>query len=376
MVKYTSCGATAICPSLIQHCVSPGSISTRADFLKRRTVSVSAQYPRSRTRSASAAASRPRYPSTFGSGASDCARPKPSSGLRSAAALSRVASGATLRWTTSSQIAGQPSARKPSAQLRYPHRCPPTTGGRLPLPERQTVRLTESLPLGEPVVPLVWRKDARLCRLRSLHARRHEIEIGHRPVGDEHLGALEHVVIALAQGTGADGGYVAAAVRLGHRDRRQRFAPADGGEVLLIERLAARPVEVGARHVSVDPDRHRERAAARARALLVEDGAGEEVGARPTVLLVVFDAEQAQLAPPAPDRLRDAAGRLPRLAVRHHLMLDEAPHRGSKHLVLLVDDLQRTLRGGKGFRDRGPAPRGRWNPPRTLASTRRRGTVL
>src|SRR3989442_15553449 len=66
-----------------------------------------------------------------------------------------------------------------------------------------------------------------------------------------------------------------------------------------MERLAAGPVEVGPRHASVDPDRHRERAAARARALLVEDGAGEEVGARPTVLLVVFDAEQAQLAHPA-----------------------------------------------------------------------------
>src|SRR5207245_4133412 len=101
---------------------------------------------------------------------------------------------------------------------------------------------------------------------------------------------------------------------------------------------AARPVEVGRGHVAVDADGHGERARPRARALLVEHGRSQEVGAGAAVLVVVLDAEQPQLAHARPDRARQAPGRLPLLDVRHDLLLDERPHRRPEHFMLLVED--------------------------------------
>src|SRR5262249_11236480 len=56
-------------------------------------------------------------------------------------------------------------------------------------------------------------------------------------------------------------------------------------------------------------------------------------------LLVVLDAQQAQLTHARPDPARHASRRLPLLDVRSDLLLDEGPHGPAKHLVLLVEDL-------------------------------------
>jgi hypothetical protein len=88
-------------------------------------------------------------------------------------------------------------------------------------------------------------------------------------------------------------------------------------------------------------DRHRERAGTRARALFVQDGGRQQIGAPAPVLLVVLHAEEAELAHARPDPARHAPRALPLLDVRHDLLLDEGADGGAKHLVLLVEDLHR-----------------------------------
>src|SRR5262249_27969468 len=172
----------------------------------------------------------------------------------------------------------------------------------------------------------------------GLHARRDEIHVGHRAIRDEHLGAVDDVVTAILHRARADGGHVAAAAGPGDGDGGHRLAAANGGQVLLLERLAARPVEMRRGHVAVDADRHRERPRARARALFVQHGRHHDVGAGAAVLLVVLEAQEAQLAHATEDRLGHLPRVLPGLHVRHDLFLHERPHRRSKHIVLIVED--------------------------------------
>src|SRR5207245_142715 len=77
---------------------------------------------------------------------------------------------------------------------------------------------------------------------------------------------------------------------------------------------------------------------ARARALLVQDGRGEEVASVAAVLLVVLHAEQPELAHARPDPAGHPPRRLPLRDVRHDLLLDEAPHRRPEYLVLVIED--------------------------------------
>src|SRR3989475_12644169 len=175
-------------------------------------------------------------------------------------------------------------------------------------------------------------------RLAGLDPGGDEGEVRQGARRDEHLRAVPDGVGAGPGGPRADRRDVAAAAGLGHRDRAELLAAADRRQVFLLQRLAARPVEVGRGHVRVDADGHRERARARPRALLVQDRRREQVGAGAAVLLVVLDSQEAALAPAPPDGLRDAAGGLPRLDVRHHLPLDEGAHRRAEHVVMLGED--------------------------------------
>ena len=166
-----------------------------------------------------------------------------------------------------------------------------------------------------------------------------EVEVGEHAVGDEHLRAVQHVVPAVADGARPDRRDVGAPARLGDGDGAERVPPADRRQVLLLERLAPRPVEVGRRHVRLHAHRHGERRAARAPHLLAEDGGGQEVRAAAPVLFVVLDADEAQPAHARPDGLGDLARLLPLLDVRRHFPVDEGAHRLPEHLVLFREDL-------------------------------------
>src|SRR6185503_4725549 len=135
-----------------------------------------------------------------------------------------------------------------------------------------------------------------LLLLPGIETRSDEVEVGHGAVGDEHLGAVQHVVVAVAHRAGLDGRHVRAAARLGDGDGAEVPALADAGEILFLQRLAPRPVQMWRRHIVLHAHRHGQRARARARHLLVEHRGGEEVRAGATVLLVVLHAEEAQLA--------------------------------------------------------------------------------
>ena len=159
-------------------------------------------------------------------------------------------------------------------------------------------------------------------------------------------------MVALADGPRPDGGDVAAAAGLRHRDRAELLAAADRGQVLRLERLAARPVEVGLGHErDAGLDLPREPEVVRVADLGQQErrdlggvaGVDDELDDRPPAKrvrepLVVLDAQEAERAHARPDGLRDAPGGLPLLDVGHHVLLDEAPQRLPEHLVLLVED--------------------------------------
>ena len=85
-----------------------------------------------------------------------------------------------------------------------------------------------------------------LGALVGIGLRDHDHQVGVDAVGDEGLGAVEHVVIALLDGAGLDALQVAAGAGFGHRDRGDDLAGAElrqpallllvGGEVEQVRR--------------------------------------------------------------------------------------------------------------------------------------------
>ena len=83
--------------------------------------------------------------------------------------------------------------------------------------------------------------DALVAGVR-VGARDHDHEVGEDAVADERLGAVEHVVVALVDGGGADALQVRAGARLGHRDRGDQLAadqPGQPAPLLLVGRQRA-----------------------------------------------------------------------------------------------------------------------------------------
>src|SRR5207245_1399411 len=149
-------------------------------------------------------------------------------------------------------------------------------------------------------------------------------------VGDEHLGAVHHVVVALAARGGADALRVAAGVGLGQAERRPVLAARHGGQVaLLLLRGAVRAEHVGEHEVRVEDARETHPAAAE---LLDDHRVGGVVEAEAAVLERDGGAEEPELLHALDQRLRVLVGVLVAARDRHHLALDEAPDR-VEHLL-------------------------------------------
>ncbi len=156
-------------------------------------------------------------------------------------------------------------------------------------------------------------------------------------VGDEHLGAVEHVSTLHATRGGAHGGKIGAGVGLGHGDGRDDLARADPRHPPFVLGLVARMPEVRRGHVGVDQHRHREAAAGGAAQFLRQDRIGQRVEARAAVVRCIPHAKEAKRAHLAQDFTRHEALLLPGLDVRQDAVGDEAPDGLPEHRVLLAE---------------------------------------
>ena len=93
-------------------------------------------------------------------------------------------------------------------------------------------------------------------------------EVGVDAVGDERLGAVDDVVVAVALRAGGDPGEIRAGARLGHRHRGDELAGGDPGQPALALLLVAVAQEVGQADVVVQRDAEPEAADACSLALL------------------------------------------------------------------------------------------------------------
>src|SRR5207237_2247039 len=163
----------------------------------------------------------------------------------------------------------------------------------------------------------------------------HQAVVGDVPVGDEHLRAVDHVVVTVTLRRGADRGGVRPGVRLREAegaelptlDRRHEVAP------LLL--LGPEAEDGDAAEPDVRQQRGRE-AAVDARELLDEQAAHHHVAATAAVLLRVADAEVAEAAELTEEVHREALARLQLLDPRRELPLGDAPDRAPDALLLLA----------------------------------------
>ena len=105
----------------------------------------------------------------------------------------------------------------------------------------------------------------------------HDHQVGVDPVGDERLGAVHHVVIALAPRARGHGREIRSDAGLGHRQRRDQLARGDPRKPALALLLGAVGQEVGQADVVVQRDPQAEAAHAGALGLLADDQVEAEV---------------------------------------------------------------------------------------------------
>ena len=187
----------------------------------------------------------------------------------------------------------------------------------------------------------------RLGRAFSVGFRRDAIKVGVHAVGDEHLGAVEDVAVALAAREGADAFHVGAGIRLGDGDRGDDLAGDDAGHPFVLLRLAAGAEDVDRGHVGMNERGNGDARKGRAAELFGQHHGRERIHLRAAVARRIADAEKAQAAHAAQHLARHVALLLPGERVRLDLGLDEAAHLRAQHLML--------------FREiRRPARRGVW----------------
>ena len=85
-------------------------------------------------------------------------------------------------------------------------------------------------------------------------------EVGPGRVGDEGLGTVDHVLVAVKDGGGADTGDVGTGTWFGDAERADLLAGDAGGEVLLLLLFGAEQVDGREDHVGLDGEAHAEAA--------------------------------------------------------------------------------------------------------------------
>ena len=213
--------------------------------------------------------------------------------------------------------------------------------------------LVELLRLGETLEALLddKRRHAARARRRIGLGVDHE-GLGHRTVGDPHLGAVEDVAVASSVGARAHRDDVRAGVRLRHRERADMLARDELRQIALLLLLGAVAVdlvdaEIGMRAVG-EADRRRA-----ARNLFHRDTMREVAEPCPAVFLRNRDAEHAELAKLRPEVARECVVAVDRVGARRDLTGREARNRFAQRVHILTE---REVEAPPGIRDHAPPP--------------------
>ena len=147
-------------------------------------------------------------------------------------------------------------------------------------------------------------------------------DVGPGAVGDEHLGAVEHVVVAVAGRPGGEVAGVGAGAGLGEAEAAERSRGRDAGQPLLLLLLGRRSRGSTCRPARWRPRRCRAARSRRGRAPPCR-GVGDVVAAEAAVLLGDGQPEEADLGHLRDDPEVDRLVAVPLLPVRHRLLLEE-----------------------------------------------------
>ena len=148
-------------------------------------------------------------------------------------------------------------------------------------------------------------------------------QIGVLAVGDEGLGAVEHVAVAGFLGRGAHALQVGAGAGLGHGDGADHFAGGELGQPALLLLLGAVMQDVGRDDAGMQ--RRAEGVEAGEREFAVDHRLMREAAAGAAVFLRHRGAQQAGLAGLGPDLALVHAGLVPAVEMGDEFVGDEAP---------------------------------------------------
>ncbi len=164
-------------------------------------------------------------------------------------------------------------------------------------------------------------------------------EVGRRRVGDPHLAAVDHIVVAVLARGGLQAGDVGAGADLGDADAADHLAGDGRAEELLAQLVGTEAGQGRGAHVGLHADGHRDAAAGDAAEFLGGDDRVAVVQAHAAELLRLGDAQQAEFAGLAEDLVdREAAVLFPLVDVGVDFPLDEAANGAAEFLVFLGED--------------------------------------
>ena len=161
-----------------------------------------------------------------------------------------------------------------------------------------------------------------------------EIDVGVDAVGDEHLAAVEDVVVALEARRGADRRDVGAGIGLGDGDRRDHLSFDRGDEVALAQLVGAELVQRRRRHVRLHRDPHRHPGVVAADDLLEHHRRVRPVEPGAAPLRVVAQSEHPEVAHLLVETFVDPPHLVELAGARRELLVDELAHGLAEELVL------------------------------------------
>ncbi len=193
-------------------------------------------------------------------------------------------------------------------------------------------------------------------------------DVGVQAVGDEHLAAVEHVVVAVAPRRRAQGGGVAARLGLGQGEAAQLAAGGERCQELALLRLVAVAQERIADQRVVD----REDDAARSADpgdLLDHHAVGDHVHARPAERFRDVDPGETELAGLVEEVDRELAGGVDLPGARlHHFGGEPAHGLAQQDLLFAQLDLHASPREGAGRANAAPTAMDRSSAARSAGS--------
>ena len=165
----------------------------------------------------------------------------------------------------------------------------------------------------------------------GISARGDDQDVAIDGVGDEHLRAVDHPVIAVAAGPGLQPGDVGTRVRLGDSNRADGLAADDRRKIFLLLLRRSPQGDVNGRHVGVNQHRRGEAAEGRTSEFLRPHHRGQRPHIGAAIFGGVAHAEESKRAHAAVDFARDLAVTLPLLAIRHDFLLDKPANLLAQH---------------------------------------------